>query len=56
VISLMPSCMVVGWSTCSDIPPLGTENPTAGKRPVPNEGGLSAGEAPHDGSGVDESR
>src|SRR5450755_3162990 len=50
-----PSCTVVVRPAGTVTPPLGLENPTAGNRPVPNDGGLSAAADPHEGSGAAES-
>src|ERR1700722_2057177 len=50
-----PSCTVVVCPAGTVTLPLGLENPTAGNRPVPNDGGLSAAAEPHEGSGTAES-
>jgi hypothetical protein len=46
-----PSWTDAGCPAMSEVAPLGDENPTAGSSPDPNEGGLSAGDEAHAGSG-----
>ena len=50
-----PRVIVLARPTWTAVPPLGSEYPTAGSRPAPYDGGLSAGSEAHRGSGVDES-
>src|ERR1019366_3404629 len=53
-VGCSPSCTVVGPAG-TVTPPLGSENATAGSRPVPNDGGVAAAAEPHEGSGTEES-
>jgi len=46
-----PICTAVGCPTAMVVAPLGSENPTIGSSPAPNDGGLAAGEEAHVGSG-----
>ena len=49
-----PSSRDLVWPAGIVSAPLGTEYPSAGIRPTPNDGGLRAGSDPHVGSGCDE--
>ena len=57
VVAVVPADATPIWSVVdcpavTVVPPLGSENPTAGSCPVPKDGGARPGEVPQSGSAV----